>query len=79
MSAMKKGYSRLLINENVLRDSESPLSAATSDVLMMAFFGGIERTETQWHQLLDSVGLKIVGIWVMEEGAESIIEADFRD
>ncbi|MCJ1270763.1 hypothetical protein MMC22_010660 [Lobaria immixta] len=79
MSAMKRGYSRLLINENILRDSESPLSAATSDVLMMAFFGGIERTETQWHQLLDSVGLKIVGIWVMEEGAESIIEADFRD
>ncbi|MCJ1426479.1 hypothetical protein MMC29_004382 [Sticta canariensis] len=79
MSAMRKGYSRLLINEMVLHDSEVPLYAAAADVQMMVILGGIERTETQWRQLLDSVGLKIVDIWVMEEGADSIIEADFRD
>lgn len=79
MSAMERGYSRLLINEKVLHDSRSSLSAATSDVMMMVMNGGIERTESQWHQLLSSVGLKIVNIWTMEEGAESIIEADFPD
>lgn len=79
MSAMKKGYSRLLINEIVLHDSEVPLYSAAVDVQMMAIWGGIERTEIQWRQLLYSVGLKIVDIWVVEEGADSIIEVDFRD
>ncbi|MCJ1261428.1 hypothetical protein MMC22_001292 [Lobaria immixta] len=79
MSAMKKGYSRLLINERVLHDFGVSLSPAASDVLMLVTCGGIQRTETEWRRLLDSVGLNIVGIWVMEEGGESIIEADFRD
>jgi len=73
--AMKKGYSRVLINEFVLSDLSSPLLAATMDINMMALLSGMERTKSHWTALLKSVGLKIVKIWGLGPETESLIEA----
>ena len=46
------------------------------DWLMMALGAVKERTEKQWRNLLGEAGLRVVGIWTLEQGAESLIEAE---
>lgn len=46
---------------------------------MMVLNTGIERTEKQWKNLLESVGVKIVKIWSVgdiSEGNEAVIECE---
>ncbi|KAI7761160.1 hypothetical protein ACKAV7_008784 [Fusarium commune] len=71
--AIGKGYSRLLINETVLRDVGAPWQQTSLDWTMMGMLVNRERTESQWHQLLNDAGLKITGIY--HKGTESVIEA----
>lgn len=71
--AMKKGYSKLLINETVLRDTGAPWQQTSLDMTMLSMLISRERTETQWRELLTAAGLEISGIW--SEGNESVIEA----
>lgn len=78
---MKPGYSKLILNEIVLPDKRAPLQMALWDMQMMVVLGGRERTERAWRQLLESVGLEVVGIWQPPGamgggwGGEGIIEA----
>lgn len=72
---MEPGYSRILINDWVLPDTGAPLLPALLDIQMMAVLSGMERTESQWKELLDSVGLKIVKIWSSGKEVEGLIEA----
>ena len=74
-SAMKKDYSKLLINEWCLRDHGSSIYATFLDINMMAVCAGTERTEAQWEDLLKSSGLRISKIWSVSQDAESLIEA----
>ncbi len=74
-SAMKKDYSKLLINEWCLRDRGSSVYATFLDINMMAVCAGMERTETQWEDLLKSSGLRISKIWSASSHGESLIEA----
>ncbi|KAL8840336.1 MAG: hypothetical protein Q9170_001351 [Blastenia crenularia] len=73
--AMRKGYSRLLINEWVLSDTECSFLPAAMDINMMCLFAGTERTRSQWDALLGSAGLKIVKCWGPGHEAESLVEA----
>lgn len=73
---MRKGYSRLLIDELVLPDSDIPPKGAFFDLSMMALQTGAERTSRQWHDLLKSAGLRVVRIWSSDYGLESVIEAE---
>jgi hypothetical protein len=73
---MQIGYSKLLINENVVPDFGAMSSITSMDWLMMALGAVKERTETQWRTLLGEAGLKVVGIWTYEQGTESLIEAE---
>lgn len=75
VKAMTPGYSKLLINEYVLPDVGVPLYPALLDINMMALLSGMERTETQWKELLASVGLRIVKIWSIGHEDEALIEA----
>ncbi|KAL9607897.1 MAG: hypothetical protein Q9167_007235 [Letrouitia subvulpina] len=75
IQAMRKDYSKLLLDEMVLPDVDIPPKAAFLDLSMMALETGAERTSKQWHNLLESVGLRIEKIWSAETGLESIIEA----
>ncbi|KAJ9614054.1 hypothetical protein H2200_002190 [Cladophialophora chaetospira] len=72
--AMKRGFSKLLINDWVLPDQGAPLYPCMLDINMMAAFSSMERTEAQWTSLLDSVGFRIVKFWTVP-GNEGCIEA----
>lgn len=75
-SAMRKGYSKLLLNEFILPNQGCPLFAAGFDLQMMAMHAGQERTEQQWRALLAKAGLKVLKCWVPEFEGEGIIETE---
>lgn len=67
--------SRIVIADMALPDQGAPRDMALQDLNMMSF-GGMERTETQWKQLIASAGLVLKKIWRGEAGAKhSVIEA----
>ena len=73
---MERGYSRLLINELVVPDRGAAWSVTSMDWLMLALGAVRERTESDWRELLESAGMRIVKIWTWEQGTESLIEAE---
>lgn len=75
-AAMKPGYSKLLINENVIPPTGADWQTTALDVMMLALFASKERTEADWRRLLEGAGLKIVKIWGHSEGVESLIECE---
>ena len=75
VAAMEPGYSRVLINENVVPDLGASWQITSLDWFMMALAAARERTESQWRDLLQGVGLKINGIWTKDSAVESLIEA----
>ena len=77
--AVKPGYSKILINENVVDDQGASWKVTAFDWTMMALAGSFERTETQWRGLVGSVGLKISGIWKGKGATESLIEVVLAD
>lgn len=76
--ALQKGYSKILISDMVIPDRHAHWISTGLDLMMMASFPSRERTEKQWHDLMASVGLKVVRIWTFEEGFPSLIEADLE-
>ncbi|KAM3513148.1 hypothetical protein MY11210_003173 [Beauveria gryllotalpidicola] len=74
--SMKPGYSKLLLHEMIVPAEGASTFHAMMDMCMMAFSSGIERTETQWRELLDKAGFEVVKIWSpMQEDADGIVEA----
>ncbi|KAL9612354.1 MAG: hypothetical protein Q9167_003041 [Letrouitia subvulpina] len=76
MPAMEKGYSRLLLNENVIPATGANWKITSLDMIMMTVLASTERTEQHWKELLGSVGLKVTNIYSCEVGGESLIEAE---
>jgi O-methyltransferase domain len=77
--AMTPGYSKLLIHELILPDQGASHFQAALDLAMMAFNGGMERSQKQWQQLLETAGLEVVKFWVPEEDADGIVEAVLKE
>ncbi|TLD12127.1 uncharacterized protein PgNI_03583 [Pyricularia grisea] len=75
-AAMTPGYSRLLVNENVVPDSGAWWETTALDFMMMTLFCAKERTEADWRKLLEGNGFKIVKIWSGGKGVESLIECE---
>lgn len=63
--SMKPGYSKLLIFECVIPLTGACWEATAGDMLMMTQLSTCERTEDQWHKLIESSGLgpKITKFW----------------
>ncbi|EFX00449.1 hydroxyindole O-methyltransferase [Grosmannia clavigera kw1407] len=75
--AMKPGYSRLLVNENVIPPVKASWEATALDIMMLTLLSSRERTEADWHHVLEDIGgLKITKIWTAANGVESIIECE---
>ncbi|KAI9369373.1 S-adenosyl-L-methionine-dependent methyltransferase [Aspergillus egyptiacus] len=74
--ALKRGHSKILINENVIPSTNAYWETTSLDIIMMADFASQERTEKQWYALVESVGLKITKIWTKRRGVESLIECE---
>ena len=76
-AAMKPGYSRLLINENVIPDVGANWESTCLDIMMSCLVSAKERTKDEWVQLLErDAGLKITGFYPVGNGVESIIECE---
>ncbi|KAL9059451.1 MAG: hypothetical protein Q9162_001149 [Coniocarpon cinnabarinum] len=71
--AMSKD-SVLLKQHRVLPNTGCSWRGSTMDMLILIFPAGMERTKTQWEQLLDSAGLELVKIWTDEKVIESVVE-----
>ncbi|KAK0710297.1 S-adenosyl-L-methionine-dependent methyltransferase [Lasiosphaeria miniovina] len=75
--AMRPGYSRLLIIENVIPAKGARWEMTATDLIMLMFTGAKERTETDWRALLEkSAGLRVTGIWTGTNSLESLIECE---
>jgi hypothetical protein len=76
-SAMKPGYSRILLNEFVIPETNARDIETGLDILMMAAHGAQERREKEWKELVEQVeGLRIKKIWLVEGQGESIVEIE---
>ncbi|KAN0102242.1 S-adenosyl-L-methionine-dependent methyltransferase [Hyaloscypha variabilis] len=75
--AMRPGYSKLLLNEIVLPDQKCPADFAAADINMMSVLAGMERSRSQWIELVESVGLKVVAVHTspFTEDSEGVVEA----
>ncbi|ETS79410.1 hypothetical protein PFICI_09263 [Pestalotiopsis fici W106-1] len=78
-AAMAPGYSRLLINENVIPKSNAHWEMTALDMVMLTLFSSRERTEDDWTGLLEANGLRIVKIWQGAKACESLIECELAD
>lgn len=76
--AMKKGYSKLLIQDEVIPDVGCEAQKAIQDLNMMVV-AAMERSEGQWKALLREGGFEIGRIVRAEVGVLGIIEAEVRD
>ncbi|KAH7236455.1 O-methyltransferase-domain-containing protein [Fusarium tricinctum] len=74
--AMEAGYSKLLIHESLVSSIKPLARVTTSDITMMACLGAKERTEVEWRELIEGVGLRVLKIWRPLQSVESIIEAE---
>lgn len=50
----------LLVDETVLPSTDVGFIAASIDLTMLGAFASLERTETEWRSLAESVGLDLV-------------------
>lgn len=66
--AMARGYSKLMLCENVTPELGAPLMVAALDITMMGLMCGQARTETDWRRLLNAAGFALC-----------VIQADVAD
>lgn len=75
-SAMKRGYSKLLIEEFVMPEKDAPLLATMWDWEMLICCASMERDQSHWTRLLASAGFRVVKFWYPPGDSQSIIEAE---
>ena len=71
----------LLINENMLPESNVSLYSAELDLYMMAMFSSLDRTLSQFKKLLDSAGFEVVRVWRpkdMGSGSGTLLECAMK-
>ena len=71
---MKPGYSKLLINDWIIPEEGAALYPLLLDINMLALFSSMERTVSQWRELLESEGFETVQFHTVPDN-EGCIEA----
>ncbi|PVI04417.1 O-methyltransferase [Periconia macrospinosa] len=74
--AMKKGYSKVLINDYVVPDQGAKWPQTALDWELMASLGSRHRTQADHEKLYKGAGLKINGIWRHPHSLDSVIELE---
>ncbi|KAJ5365282.1 hypothetical protein N7517_008168 [Penicillium concentricum] len=74
--AMKLGFSKILIEEYVLPDRDASSLPCTTDLAVMVFCSGLERTNQQWEKLLAANGLRVIKYWRHAAECFGIIEVE---
>lgn len=62
------------LRSQVLADEQAAWQHLSLDLYMMAQVSSQERTKREWHELIESCGLKITGIYNKGQGNEGLIE-----
>lgn len=78
-SALKPGYSTLLVHDHVVAQKLAHPHATAYDLTMMVKVAGEERSEANWRELLQSAGYNVVKIWTSPLAAQSVIEAEVAE
>lgn len=73
---MRKGYSKIIIEEFILPDENAGLFHSMVDMILMVLGSGIVRTETRCCAILKSVGLTVKMVLHPDSDGPSIIEAE---
>jgi len=76
--AMRPGYSKLLINGIILRETNPTYFEACKDLGMMAAMSAKERTMSQLIALAAEAGLQYVGEYVNQNADNGIVEFEKR-
>ena len=66
--------SRILIFDTIVPEMNAPRHIALQDINMMSF-GGMERTQRQWEELIGKAGLKVKKVWRAEGNLMGVVEA----
>ncbi|KAJ4374369.1 hypothetical protein N0V83_003110 [Neocucurbitaria cava] len=74
--AMKKGYSKVLVNDFVVPNQGAHWAQTCLDWELMASLGARHRTEAEHRTLYEGAGLKITGIWRHPQSLDSLIELE---
>ena len=73
---MKPGYSKILICDCVLANQGANWLLTSLDWLVMAGLAAKERTANEFTALVESVGLKVAGIYSHPQSLDSVIEVE---
>ncbi|KAJ5887223.1 hypothetical protein N7504_011270 [Penicillium tannophilum] len=77
-AAMEAGYSKVLIEDYIVPDQNAGPKETLTDMIVMVWCPGIERTRHRWTELLQSVGLIIKKFWVPHGHNKGVIEAELQ-
>ncbi|OGE52135.1 hypothetical protein PENARI_c011G04588 [Penicillium arizonense] len=77
--AMKRGFSKVIMEEYILPDQNARSLPCMTDIAVMVFCSGLERTRQRWSNLLTSVGLRVLKFWVCEGDGLGIVEAELAE
>lgn len=75
-SAMKKGYSKLIVCDYSMPPVGATRQQASSDFAMMHYLGTSDRTEKRWLDLIKRADFSIVKIWKNPVLGGSVFEAE---
>lgn len=77
-AAMKKGYSKLLLWDNIMPNCDAGTILCALDWEMLTFYGTSERTEADWRKLLEDpeIGLKVADIIHYSRYDQDVIELE---
>lgn len=73
---MTPGYSKLLIGNIVLADVGVPLRQSLLDISMLVLHSGQQRSQSEFRELLEGAGFKIIKIWLPPGDGDGIVEAE---
>lgn len=74
--AMRKGYSTLLLSENVLPEVDCNPHLSAIDICMMTELAALERSDKQWNAVLTSAGFKLVKVFTIPSSTKSVLQAE---
>jgi hypothetical protein len=74
--AMKKGYSKVLVNDFVVPNVGAHWVQTCLDWELMASLGARHRTEAEHQKLYEGAGLKVTGLWRHPQSLDALIELE---
>ena len=78
--ALKRGYSRVLINEIIIPELGANWFETGVDLIMLTVHSSGERRERQWRDVIERVGgLKVNKIWNVDGAVERLVELEPSD